>query len=51
MNGKQLKMRDGIIHVDGAIAQTEKKHLAIRNAIEAHRQGEREPLAIPHGLD
>lgn len=47
MNGKVLKFGDGMARFGGAVAMTDKRHLAVRNAIEAHRQGEREPLAIP----
>jgi hypothetical protein len=46
-NAKQLVFGDGMGMISsGAMAITHKKHLAVRNAIESHRHGERKPLAI-----
>jgi predicted acetyltransferase len=43
---KSLKLSDGTMRINDAVAVTDKRHLAIRNAIEAHRQDEREALSL-----
>jgi len=45
-NSKNLKIKDGVAGFGGAVALTEYRHLAIRNAIEAHRQNKRKPLSF-----
>jgi len=46
-NGKGLVLGDGMGMVSsGAVAITEKRHLAVRNAILTHRHGDRKPLAV-----
>jgi len=45
-NAKCLKFGDGMAMFGGAVAFTEKRHLAVRNAIEAHRKEERKPLSM-----
>jgi hypothetical protein len=48
-NSKNLVLGDGMMMVsNGALAITDRRHVAVRNAIEAHRQGCREALAVPH---
>lgn len=46
-NSTVLKLGDGMGMVgSGAMVVTDVKHLAVRNAIESHRLGDRSPLAI-----
>lgn len=51
-NGKGLVLGDGVGMVSsGAMVVTDKRHLAVANAIESHRVGDRRPLAIPTDPD
>lgn len=44
---KSLVLADGMTRVtSGTVGVTEKRHLAVRNAIMSHRHGDREPLEV-----
>jgi hypothetical protein len=46
-NAKNLVLGDGMGMVSsGTVAITDKRHLAVRNAILTHRHGDRKPLAV-----
>jgi hypothetical protein len=48
IHSKVLKIGDGMGLVgSGAMMITDKKHVAVRNAIESHRNGSRKPLKVP----
>ena len=46
LNSKPLVLGDGMGMIGGAMFVTDVRHLAVRNAVENHRGGEREPLAV-----